>query len=233
MISTKWFDVSVRVKPREFLQLMRSQTYDRARSAGFDLSYAREQVINGRFIEEVRTTTTYTSPLGEEITNQFVTHKIVVFSFYHRTGAQWLLRIDGTPRSLKSFTRCLSDMLDFGFSIASITTPVMDVLRYFVEHSMTVTKVSNIFAANLPLNKGALAKLEVRATAGGDALAASAMAFPTIQEAIERMTVQVEYDSQSIDLTISRNAGFMFDEEYEDTIAELYMNYLNTRLNAK
>jgi len=124
-------------------------------------------------------------------------------------------------------------MLDFGFSISSITTPAMDVLRYFLEHGMSVIKVSSIFAANLPLNKGGLAKLEVRATSGGDALAASAMAFPKIQEVIERMTVQVEYDSQPIDLTISRNAGFTFDEEYEDTVAELYMNYLNTRLNAK
>lgn len=233
MISTKWFDVSVGVRPREFLQLMRSQTYDRTRSAGMDLSYARERAIAGRFIEEVRTTTTYTSPLGEEITNHFVTHKIVPFSFHYQTGTQWLLRIDGNPRSLKSFTRYLSDMLDFGFSIAPIVTPAMDVLRYFVEHGMTVTKVNSIFATNLPLDKGALAKLEVRATAGGDALAASTIAFPGIRQVIERMTVELVYDSQSINLAIARNAGFMFDEEFEDTVADLYMNYLKARLKGE
>jgi hypothetical protein len=231
MISTKWFNVTVSVMPREFLQLMRYYTYDRSRSAGFDLAYANERAITGRFIEEVQTTTTYTSPLGEEITNHLVTHKIVSFSFHYKNGAQWLLRVNGNPRSLKSFARYLSDILNFRFSIESITTPALDVLDHLVANGMKVTKVTSIYAANLPISKGGLGKIEVRATVGGDALAASTLAFPDIHQAIERMTVQLEYESHSIELALSRNAGVTFDEEFEDTIATLYMTYLNNLLD--
>jgi hypothetical protein len=152
MIFTKWYEVSVAIRPSDFLNLLRQKSYDRSSHAGFDLSYAIERRIEGRFIEEVHTTTTYVSPLGEEITNHLVTHKIVSFTFYHRTGSNWFLRIDGNPRSIKSFSRALADLLDFGYAMSTIRTPVLELLRHLDLHNFRIKQVSSLFATNLTVD---------------------------------------------------------------------------------
>lgn len=233
MISTKWFDVTVGSKPREFLHLLRQKSYGRSSQMGFDLSYSQEKAISGRFIEEIHATSTYTSPLGEEITNHLVTHKIVAFSFHYLRESRWLLRVDGNPRSLRSFSRCLSDILNFDFSIAQVITPVLDVLGHMEASGVRVVKVASLYAANLPFGKGGLGKIEIRATSNGDALVAFSKLFPKMDPSIERMSAQIEFESQITSLTLSKNGGVAFNDESEDSIAPIYMNFLSTMLKTK
>lgn len=226
MIFTKWYEVSIGTSPHYFLNLLRRKSYDRSSHTGFDLSYATDRRIEGRFIEEVHTTTTYISPLGEEITNHLVTHKIIIFTFHHRTGANWFLRIDGNPRSIKSFSRTLSELLNFGYSISTIRTPILEVIRYLALNNFRIKQVSTLFASNLRVAKGGMGKLEVRAAASGDALAAFTTAFPQDEGAIERLTMLVEFESLDYNLTITKAAGIAFDDEISKPIVDIYMAYL-------
>lgn len=227
MISTKWFEVAIHSKPRDFLQLLRKNSYGSSKVAGFDLSYCKEDVITGRFIEEIRSSSTYTSPLGEQITNTVITHKIFAFAFFHRAGFQWLLRVDGNPRSLKSFTRLLSEILNFGFAIAQINTPVLDVLEHLQSKGMRTLQITSLFAANLPVGRYGLAKMEIRATVEGDAMIAFSR-FAKVAHGIERLSAKIELDSFEGNLTVSKAGGISFDDEIEEPMVELYTSFLNS-----
>lgn len=233
MISTKWFDIIIGSEPRDFKRLLEEYSYDRARPLGFDLAYSRENYVAGRFIEEVRSTITYTSPLGEEITNNLVNHKIFSFAFYFLGDTRWLLRVDGNPRSLGTFSRLLSNMLDFNFAISSVTTPPLDVLSHLEQRGVRVIKTTHVYALSLPLVKAAMGKLEVRATSDGDALAAFRATFIGLEHAIERLTAQIEFGTNSGPVSIAKSGVLVFDEATIPEIADLFMEYLAASPRAK
>lgn len=227
MISIKWFDVALAVQPSQFLRLLRKHSFARGMICGIDLTFAQDATIAGRFIEEVRQSTTYTSPLGEEITNHIISHKIIDFAFFHRAGNQWYLRIDGTPRSLKTFTRFISELTSFGFAISTISTPVLGVLQFMHSRGTRTIHVSNLLAANLPLGKGGLGKVDIRAPNGGDALEAFRKNFPKAEHSIERVSATVEIDTIPVVLAISKSGALSFNEEHEDLLVREYIAYLN------
>jgi hypothetical protein len=233
MISTKWFNVIVGYKPREFKRFLLENSYDRARPSGVDLAYARENYIAGRFIEEVRSTITYTSPLGEEITNNLVNHKIFSFAFYSLGETRWLLRVDGNPRSLRTFSRFLSNILDFNFAISLLVTPPLDVLRHLEQRGVKIIKTTHLYALSLPLTTAAMGKIEVKATSDGDALVAFREAFERLEHAIERLTAQVEFQFSSGAVSISKSGALVFDDETVPEIVDLFMEYLTESLRIK
>jgi hypothetical protein len=213
--------------------LLQKNSFGYSTLNGFDLFYAQESSISGRFIEEVKSTSTYMSPLGVEVTNVLVIHKIVTFSFFHQKESHWLLRIDGNPRSLKIFVRSLSGILDFGFSIAPIITPVLDVFDYLKRTGVVINRVTALLASNIIIGNGGIGKIEVRAVSGSDALEEFDKSFKKNEHVLERISLFGEFDGIGFSGSISRTGGLSFNDEIDADFTALYIEYLKNIKNPK
>lgn len=230
MISTRWYNTSVNVDPAEFLKILRLHPYD-GDHAGFDLAYGKGTQISGRFIEQVMTSSWTITPFGEEIENIATTYRIFSFSFKHRRANNWLLRIDGNPRSLKSFTRRLSDILQFGFSIAVIHTPVRSVLAILNSGALKIVQITSLCASNVTVGSKCLGKLEVRKVGNGDALEAFEEVFPESSSVVDRFSAKVRADDINYEVYFTRLGGLGFDEGIETIILAQYEEYLQTLIS--
>jgi len=141
MTRVRWFQAEWPISIRALSARMRQHAFTENAQDGFLVDRAREERIEGRYVEKLSYTETVVNPFGQELSFERVVYRQVEFTIY-RDFPQIELR--DPPRGLQSFTSRLVELTEFRMSTAPVSVDVMkwvEALKLRVEPEIVVDTV--------------------------------------------------------------------------------------------
>lgn len=126
MKTTRWFEVNIPIKTRDFSQKLLKHPFSEASGEGFSIKKVSSSEVIGQYIQSKAFVKEVTTPFGDMNTISGIDYNIIDFKF--TIGDKSLLEIYSKPRSLQPLCNELSRILGFGFSIADIKIDLLEFI---------------------------------------------------------------------------------------------------------
>jgi hypothetical protein len=138
MTRVRWFRADWPVNVRHLATRMRQYAFTEASPDGFLLDRARDDRIEGRYIEKFSYNESIVDPFGRELSFERISYRQVEFTLF-RDFPQ--IEIRDAPRGLQSFTSRLLELTDFRVATSPLSVDVLkwiDGIARIVDSDITV-----------------------------------------------------------------------------------------------
>ena len=224
MLRSKWFWFDGARSQRALVAALRESPFDAKEGRGFELMVRNNEVVRCRFTERIESRETVTDPFGNTAEYETIRYNSTTFLLHQCVNSNYgyLLEVLLPPRTIKPIVDAL-DLALGGASAKEVDLALLDVF-YLARRKSSAARISRIKASSLRLTNASEARIDL--TSYGDAHQDFVTAFGTAGATIDKIRIDRPFKGVSGALELSRSGLTAYDEDQDDAVRSLMLEYL-------
>ncbi|MEK9951297.1 MAG: hypothetical protein VW687_03925 [Curvibacter sp.] len=212
----RWLRAKWPISMRVLAKRLKARGFEEGKTEGFVVDRARDDYLEGRFIERVEYDDTVIDPFGNETSFHRVEYRLCEFRASSEGPG---LELVDAPRAVQAAISGLAEATEFGLAISPLNLNVLEWAKS-VQHLVNVGGiVDSVQIGAIELAPGITAKALIRGSA--DVLSASSRLVQGKRHVIEKVQLRIP-GSRKIAVVLASNGPVRIDSEVPaDTVISI------------